>query len=217
MTPLDAIGEVHCNVTRGHLPFQLDALVVKQLDVDVLVGNSFLVRNDIAVRSCKKQIIIGDADIVHYGTEGGKTSFLSVRRMKAFPLRSPRKTVVFPGDYLELHTPHDGNSDTMWALEPRMDSRSNMWSKLERAWSSPQEILSVDGALRVLNDTGVPMVSSGEHICHTRQIASVTATVDPDFRSTCTSLSSNNNSATLYATGVSIDPDSCLSKEMSMH
>ena len=123
LTPLDVIGEVHCNVTRGHLSFQLD---VKQLDVDVLVGNSFLVRSDIAVRPYKKQIIIGDADIVYCGTDCGKTSLLSVRRMKAFLLRSPRKTVVFPGDYLELHTPHDVNSDTMWTLEPRMDSRSNI-------------------------------------------------------------------------------------------
>ena len=42
VTPLDVIGEVHSNVTRGHLSFQLDALVVKQLDVDVLAGNPFL-------------------------------------------------------------------------------------------------------------------------------------------------------------------------------
>ena len=54
VTPLDVIGEVHCNVNRGHVSFQLDALVVKQLDVDVLAGNPFLVRNDIAVRPYKK-------------------------------------------------------------------------------------------------------------------------------------------------------------------
>ena len=192
-------------------------VIIKQLDVDVLTGKSFLVRNDIAVRPCKKQIIIGDADIVHCSTEGGETSMPSVRRAQAFLLRNHRKTVVLPGYYLELHTLRDVNSAAVRALEPRMDSRSNMWSKPERARPSPQEILSVDGALRAPNDTGVPiLVSCGEHICHARQIASVTATVDPDFRSTCTSLSSNNNSATLYSTGFSIvDTDSCLTKKMS--
>ena len=125
VTPLDVIGEVHCNVTRGHLLFQLDALVVKQLDVDILAGNPFLVRNDIAVRPCKKQIIIGDADIIHYGIEDGKTSMPPVRGTEDFLLRSTRKIVVLTGDYLELHTPRDINSDTVWALKPRMDSHSN--------------------------------------------------------------------------------------------
>ena len=41
VTPLDVIGEVHCSVTRDHLSFQLDALVVKQLEVDILAGNPF--------------------------------------------------------------------------------------------------------------------------------------------------------------------------------
>ena len=99
MPPLDFIGEVHCNVTRGHLSFQLEALVVKQLDVDILAGNPFLVRSDIAVHPYKKQIIIGDADIVHYGTEGGKTSKSSERRTQAFLLRNHQKTFVLPEHY----------------------------------------------------------------------------------------------------------------------
>ena len=132
----------------------------------------------------------------------------SVRRTKAFLLRNPRKYVVLLGDFLELDTPRDVNSDTVWALEPRMDSRSITWSKPERAWPSPQNIIPGDGALRVPHDTGIPiLVSSGEHICHARQIASISAILDPDFRSTCTSFSSNNNRAILYSTGVSIDPD----------
>ena len=65
MTPLDVIGEIHRNVTRGSLSFQFDALVVKQLDVDVWAGNTFLARNDVAVRLSKKQIIIGGADIIY--------------------------------------------------------------------------------------------------------------------------------------------------------
>ena len=50
VTQLEVIGEIHCNVTRGNVSFQLDALVVKQLGVDVLAGNPFLADNDVAVR-----------------------------------------------------------------------------------------------------------------------------------------------------------------------
>ena len=54
VTPLDVTGEVHCQLTRGDQSFTLDALVVKQLDVDVLAGNPFLVTNDIATRPAKR-------------------------------------------------------------------------------------------------------------------------------------------------------------------
>ena len=50
VTPMDVIGEVHCSLTRGQWTFELDALVVRQLDVDILAGNPFMVRNDIGVR-----------------------------------------------------------------------------------------------------------------------------------------------------------------------
>ena len=42
ITPMDVIGEVHCSLTRGQSTFELDALVVRQLDVDILADNPFL-------------------------------------------------------------------------------------------------------------------------------------------------------------------------------
>ncbi|KAK2183670.1 hypothetical protein NP493_300g00016 [Ridgeia piscesae] len=167
VTPLNVIGYIHCNVTRGSLSFQLDALVVKQLDVDVLAGNPFRARNDVAVRPTKKQIIIGDADMIYYGTGESKADVPSVRRTQAFLL------IIW--SYTHLVT------DTLRALESRLDSRTNMHSKPERAWSPPQEILSVSGALIVANDTDAPiLVNWGEHICHARQITSVSPADDPD-------------------------------------
>ena len=68
VTPLDVVSEVHCHLSRDHSTFQLDALVVRQLDVDVLAGNPFLVTNDIATRPAKRQIVI--TDIIHYGPQG---------------------------------------------------------------------------------------------------------------------------------------------------
>ncbi|KAK2162437.1 hypothetical protein NP493_1524g00009 [Ridgeia piscesae] len=123
--------------------------------------NPFLARNDVAVRSSKEQIIIGDADIIYYGTDECKAGVPSVRRTQIFLLLHPRKTDILSGDYLELHTPCDVNTDTLWALQPQLDSRTNM-----RAWPPPQDILSVNGALLAANDTDAPiLVHSGEHIC----------------------------------------------------
>ncbi len=87
VTPLDVVGEVHCKVTRHHNTFQLDALVVRQLDVDVLAGNPFLATNDIATQPAKRQIVINSSDIIHYGPQSHTQS--SVHRTQAFVLCSP--------------------------------------------------------------------------------------------------------------------------------
>ncbi|KAK2193762.1 hypothetical protein NP493_7g09030 [Ridgeia piscesae] len=51
-----------------------------------------------------------------------KARVSSVRRTQASFLRNSDKTVILPGDYLELHTPCDVNTGSLWALEPRLDS-----------------------------------------------------------------------------------------------
>ena len=46
--PMEVTGEVHGDLTRGNKSFQLNALVVDALDVDLLAGQPFLLRNDCA-------------------------------------------------------------------------------------------------------------------------------------------------------------------------
>ena len=67
VTPLHVIGEVYSELTRGQHTFKLDALVVEQLDVDVLAGNPFLALNDIATRPAKRHIVINGSEIIQYG------------------------------------------------------------------------------------------------------------------------------------------------------
>jgi len=45
VTPMDVTGKVHCSVTRGQWTFELDALVVRQLDVEILASDPFVVCN----------------------------------------------------------------------------------------------------------------------------------------------------------------------------
>ena len=56
VTPMDVIGDVHCSLTRRKRIFELDALVFRQLDVDILASNPFMVRNDIGPRSAKLRL-----------------------------------------------------------------------------------------------------------------------------------------------------------------
>ena len=57
-TPMYVVGECHIYVTRGKHVFQLFALVVNKLDVDILAGNAFLAVNDVAVRPAKNTLLL---------------------------------------------------------------------------------------------------------------------------------------------------------------
>ena len=140
VTPMDVIGEVHCSLTRRQWTFELDALVVRQLDVDILAGNPFMVRNDIGVRPAKRQIEIGGTEIISYSSPSRHTRQPNVRRTQSFLLRNPIRTVVLPGEYVQFSTPSDADSDTLWALDPRLDCPSNMPRKPRDVWPPPQQI-----------------------------------------------------------------------------
>ena len=53
MTPLAVVGETRLILSRADKTLALDALVVDDLDVDVLAGTPFLIANDISVRPAK--------------------------------------------------------------------------------------------------------------------------------------------------------------------
>ena len=125
VTPMDVSGEVHCSLARGQWTFDLDALVVRQLDVDILAGNPFMTRNDIGVRPAKRQIEIGGTEIISYSSSSRHTRQPNVRRTQSFLLCNPNRTVVLLGEYVQFSTPSDVDSDTLWALEPRLDCPSN--------------------------------------------------------------------------------------------
>ena len=173
VTPLDVTGEVHCQLVRGNNKFQLDALVVKQLDVDVLAGNPFLVTNDIATRPAKRQIVLHGSEVIHYGSPQRNTA--AVRRTQSYVLRSPSKqTVILPGDYIQISTPEDTDPDTTWALEPRLDSPCNLNTKPNNAWPQVQEIYSVGNTVRITNSTVDPiMLRRNEHVCQIRPVSIV--------------------------------------------
>ena len=131
ITPLDVVGECHISVSRGGLPLILSALVVEKLDVDILAGTPFMVYSDIAVRPAMKEIVIGDQIVVYGEQQISKTP--SIRRIQAYVLRgSNRKTVILPGEFLELELPKETEPDTIWALEPCFDNKLASGDKFDR-------------------------------------------------------------------------------------
>lgn len=66
MTPLNSVGEVHLTLLPDDKLLHLDALVVNDLDVDILAGMPFMKRNDVGIRPSKHQVTIGDGTIIQY-------------------------------------------------------------------------------------------------------------------------------------------------------
>ena len=214
VTPLEVTGEVHCELTRDDKVFHLDALVVNQLDVDVLAGNPFLVCNDIAARPAKRQIIIGGSEIIQYGGYG--TQRASARRTQSFLLRGPpQRSVILPGEFIQLRTPMDSDPDSVWALEPRVDSPSNHNVKPERAWPPVQEVVSVGNTIRLTNDTDIPiLIRKSEHLCQVRSVSSVNDVPTPDAESVVTETPRPTSVCYKpYSDAVTVDPDGCLTAE----
>ena len=66
-TPLPIVGEITgVRITKGPHVFILDALITREDIGDIVAGEPFLERNDVALRPAKRQIIIRGRDIVSY-------------------------------------------------------------------------------------------------------------------------------------------------------
>ena len=205
VTPMDVTGEVHCTLTRGDKSFELDALVVRQLDVDILAGNPFMVRNDIAVRPAHRKIIIGGSDVVHYGMTSRHIPQPTARRTQASLLRCPERTIVFPGEYIQLDTPIESDPDAVWALEPRLDSPSNLHLKPASAWPRPQNISSVDHGVGDVNS----LLKKGEQLCQIRLIVNADSMVSCATPATSPAPSSQR-ARKPFSENVTVDPGHCL-------
>ena len=100
--------------------FQLEGLVVENLNVEVLAGTSFVKANDIAVPPAKRLIALADGSSFTYGSSNDRSTQKAARR--AVVLRAPAtSTTLWPGDYIELELPQDLPPDSLHALESRSD------------------------------------------------------------------------------------------------
>ena len=153
-SPLHIVGETQLEFVRGKHTFVLEALVVKELDVDILAGVPFTDLNDITIRTKLRQLILSDGTTITYNHDQPKKSYPSVRLITSHILRVQTKTTVWPGEFLELDAPLTVNEDSDVALEPRYDMCDNH----NIAWPVPAITSTVEGKIRIPNHTSEPIV-----------------------------------------------------------
>ena len=205
-TLMSTVGEVHVTLMRGGMSFTLDALVVKELDVEILGSMPFMFINDIAVRPAKYMIVIDGKTKVFYNQ--APSSEHKVRRAQSFVLRGPdHRTVVLPGESILLKTPEDVPSDIRYAVEPRFDNTCP-------SWITPHEVQAVDHTIPLRNHTSEPVIiHKHAHLCQIRSIIDAS-----DIQDGCDAELINTDpkaAVTLpFSSTISIDPDNIVSNEI---
>lgn len=125
-SPLIVVGETQLTVTRDDREFLLDALVVENLDVEVLAGTPFMECNDVAIRPSKRQVILGDSTTYLYGSITKSEPGLEVRH--ATPTVADQPTTVFPRDYVETEVSRKyRNTPQVFGLKSVYQD-THMWS-----------------------------------------------------------------------------------------
>ena len=208
-TPLETICETHFDVVRDNLILHIEALVVKDLDVDILAGIAFMSANDISIRPAKHLIMVGDKHAIQFNSN--QISYVNhIRRTQAYILRSP-STTVWPGGHIDIALPEHLPPEGKVAIEPRVE-RSNKAS----LWPRPEIFDVVAGKVRLVNDTDDP-----KHLNKNEQFCQVPPTMpcdinrskisddrfSPKRRDTASPVSP------YHSDSVNVDPDHILSVE----
>ena len=145
-SPLAIKGETRLEVSRGKHIFSIEALIVENLDVDILAGVPFMDANDVGIRPAKRQVILHDGSIINYAHSDTKNT----HQQAAHILRATVKTTVLPGDFLEVPLPFSPD-DSLVAIEPHVNS------KLANQWPPVSITQSIEGKVRLLNNTDEPL------------------------------------------------------------
>ena len=109
-----------------------DALVIRDLDIDVLAGTPFMITNDISVHPAKGQVLIQGSEVITYNVETIASPHAhAVGGTQSYVLHSSTPTtIVLPGKYLEMDITPNLGPDCTLAIEAHTDTSSNKCSKL---------------------------------------------------------------------------------------
>ena len=149
ITPLAVSGETHITLLRDNKTLSLNALVVDDLDVDVLAGTPFMIANDISMRPAKYQVCMQGSLVIEYQPSKGPSSQShTVRHAQCYVMRSSSPTtILWRGEFIEVDVPPDLEQDSIIAIEPRIDTC---------AWPQPQIVEAVGHKVRIENTSDEP-------------------------------------------------------------
>ena len=215
VTPLVVVGETRLILSRAGKQLALDALVVDDLDVDVLAGTPFLIANDISVHPAKCQVHIQDSEVSQYQLTGDPTTGShAVRRAQSYILRAASSsTVVWPGECVELDVPPNLGEDCVLALQPRSDAPIPKNTNPSCFWPEPQILEAVGTKIRLVNTSDEPKaIGRHAHLSQVPHTASVPSPA-PISASTNPSLPIQPKSSGPFSSTVSVDPDNSLPED----
>lgn len=209
-TPLTVVGETRLPLIRQGRPLTLEALVVENLDVDILAGTPFMASNDIAVRPAKREIIIAGCDVASYGCSQSPQTHYAVRACHL--LRAPNtNTTVWPGEFLEIDASSVLLKDATLAIEPRLDSVSSSHLKPAHTWPHPDIVQSIGGKLRLLNNTEEPLlIRKNDHLCQAR-LTVLESSIEPSSTQAAEPCPKSTTPPSSSVESVHVDPDGLLS------
>ena len=220
VTPLRVVGETRVVFSRGNNDIILEALVVRDLEVEVLCGMPCMELNEIALYPAKRLLIFADGSTYSYSSDVESAGPHAVRRTHAYILRAPTSaTTVWPGEYIEVKLPEDLAKGTCVAIEPRSDFPVMQSMIGSQVWPAPDILAAVDGSVRIPNFCNQPVVlRKNEHFCQ------VLPAFDPAENSQTDSKSGEDEYVAArgtsakphapYSAAVQLDPDNILSPEV---
>ena len=149
---LSVTGETRINLTFHNKTFSLEALVVKNLDRDVIAGIPFLSEHDITLRPSKRQVNFSDGSSYVYNNLRTFKHPANVKRTSSYILHAPA-TTVWPNEYLEMTVPPEWDEQDI-ILEPHSGDGSNR----HLSWPPPMITRPKAGKIRIPNSTDQPKV-----------------------------------------------------------
>ncbi|KAL9989463.1 hypothetical protein ACROYT_G004019 [Oculina patagonica] len=140
---LSVVGETNLPLIRHGRSLGLEALVVEDLDVDILAGTPFMASNDIAVRPPNARSLLLEL-MCHR-----MVVFKVPKAVRAcYLIRAPSvNSTVWPGEFIEVDAPPELLKDSFLAIEPRADSVSSGHLKHTHAWPHPDIVQTVGDCL----------------------------------------------------------------------
>ena len=213
-SPMTVVGETRMIFTRDSHKFVFDALVVEELDVDILGGVPFLDMNDITIRVSKHEVILNNGTTYTYGHTPSKSGPHAVRLTQAHLVRAPSvSTTVWPGEYVEVNLPGDYTDDMALAIEPRADTVKSI--NEEDLWPLPQIVNPVGNKVRLLNSSNGPKVLQRNiHICQVMPAITPPEVAPQHINESVSTRNVQPSPVTLQSGTVKLNPDNILPTEI---
>ena len=202
-------GEISVTVTKGSLHFKLEAVVVEELDCEILGGMPFLKSNCIVLDIPNDKLTVqGKYDIPYTCSNSIKQAVPGKSNgIQSFLLKATKPSVLWPDDYVELEAPSDFSDGDIVAIEPRTDSDMS-------SWVQPTVTTVVSNSVRLPNLSDQPVViKKHQHLVQVHRTSRPSTASHPSLPVHSKSVTPAAISPSNFSKNISIDPSNVLSAD----